>query len=280
MQHEAARPKSPRSLDDEPMSQPMRPSARGQIARNPSSDQKRVRRANQRKVADFNEQGNGASWVPGQVSCRSCGHTGQPRLGDGTGANCARCGSYSVSKTRPGQSTAAVTATIRESNAEWLNPGDSIRTPNGKTQKVNRVRPHETSADHVYVDTDGGTALVKRTDRFQVVPDNNQQQSLPGYGTPGGNSNRLPFDPQSSAGGNSAPSSQCPVCGTKNSLSRSGDHYTCSRCGYREQFGGAGGNAFSDSPQVVRTFSTINRPTQSVIARRAQQVLDQKETHL
>lgn len=290
MEHEAARPKGRSTWDDEPSTQPMRPSARGQIARNPSTDQKRVRRANNRKVAD---------WTPGHVTCSSCGFTGHPVLGDGTGANCARCGSYSVTKTRPAptggtpypdnsrylhqgdyQRSAAKQATVQDANAEWLNPGDTIRVPNGKTQKVQRVRPHESSADHVYVDTDGGTAVVRRTDRFQLVRDNQQQQSLPGYGTPGGNTNALPGDTQTSGGSNEAQSNDCPVCGGKGTLARQGDSYVCSRCGYREKFGGAGGHAFSDSPQTVRTFSTINRPLQSVIARRAQQVLDQKENHL
>lgn len=339
MQHEAARPKGKSSWEDEPSSQPMRPAARGQIARNPSTDQKRVRRAQQRKVAE---------WTPGHVNCSSCGFTGHPVLGDGTSANCARCGSYDVTKTRPGvptggtphpdnsryldqgdyarmasaqpvepqacpdcwgrgqvQSGYALTdeggsdrmrpvhtacptcggagtakvATVLTNSAEWLNPGDEIRIPNGKTQKVVRVRPHETSAHHVYVDTDGGTTVVNRTDKFNVVPRNSQQQSMPGYGIPGGNTNRLPGDPQTS-GDNVAKSTQCPVCGAKDSLTRQGDGYVCQRCGYREQVGGAGGHTFSDSPSVVKTFSTINTPHQSAIARRAQSVLNQKENPL
>lgn len=287
MEHEAARPKGRSTWDDEPSTQPMRPAARGQIARNPSTDQKRVRRANNRKVAD---------WTPGHVTCSSCGYTGHPVLGDGTSANCARCGSYSVSKTRPAPTgaqpapdnarylhqgdygrMAAKTATVRDTQAEWLNPGDQIRTPNGKTQKVLRVRPHEQSAAHVYIDTDSGTAVVRRSDRFQVSPDNNQQQSLPGYGIPGGNTDSLPGETQL-GGTNNATSTECPVCGGHGTLARQGNNFLCSRCGYRESFGGAGGHAFTDSPQTVRTFSTINTPLQSVIARRARQVLDQKET--
>jgi len=264
MQHEAARPKGNRALGDEPMSQPMGARSRGQIARNPSTDQKKVRRSNTiKRVADFNE--SGAAWVPGHVSCSSCGHTGHPVLGDGTGANCARCGSYSVSKTK----TATVLPPTR---AEFLNPGDDVSLPNGKTVKVQRVRPHETSGKHCYVDTDQGTTMVERGSPFQVVPRNNRQQSMPGYGTPDGNTNRLPDE---KGGTNAAPSSKCPVCGTSG-LTRSGDHYMCSRCGYKESFGGAGGNTFSDARSIVRTFSTINGNTQSAIARRAQQVLTQE----
>jgi hypothetical protein len=164
---------------------------------------------------------------------------------------------------------------VLDTNAWKLNPGDQIKTPNGRTQKVVRIRPHETSANHVYVDTDAGTTLAERNDSFQVAPRNSQQQSLPGYGTPGGNSNRLPFDPQSS-GDNSAPTSKCPNCGGPGTLRQAGDHYQCSRCGYQEQFGGAGGAAFSDNPSVVRTFSTINH-FQPALARRAAALLSQED---
>lgn len=340
MQHEAARPKG-RSFDDESFQQPMRPAARGEIARNPSTDQKRVRRENLRKSAD---------WTPGNVKCRACGVEAAPRLGD-TAPECSVCGSYSITKTRPEVSTGGTpypensrhltqddyslagpdqqkrnaakapytdpttgefvgehetrdadgevhrttewfdtdgeardyqkkgpkTATVLDTRAEMLNPGDQIKTPNGRTQKVQRVRPHETSAKHVYVDTDGGTALVERSAGFQVAPKNSQQQSMPGYGTPGGNANQLPFDPQSGNATNSAPSTKCPNCGGPGTLAQKGDKYACSRCGYTEAFGGAGGNAFSDASSVVRTFSTINSGTQSVVARRAAALLNQEE---
>lgn len=338
MQHEAARPKGG-SFEDAPHSQPMRPAARGQIARNPSSDQKRVRRANTlRRSAD---------WTPGEVKCRTCGYQGGPMMSGGaTGPECSHCGSYEVSKVRPEHTGGeaypensrylnqgdysrqaakdpnayldnicpgcggpanhrnpegtcnscmpevrrlmderedddryreAKVATVLDTRAEMLNPGDQIRNPNGRTQKVVRVRPHETSAKHVYVDTDGGTAVVERSAGFQVVPKNSQQQSLPGYGTPGGNANHLPFDPQSGNASNAAPSTQCPNCQGHGTLARQGDHYTCSRCGYREQFGGAGGHAFSDASSVVRTFSTINGSTMSAVARRAAAVANQEE---
>lgn len=241
-----------------------------------------------------------ADWTPGHVKCNSCGVEAPPRLGD-TGPECSVCSSYSVTKTRPEVSTGGTPypensrylhqgdygltgpeqvqrhATVLDTRAEMLNPGDQIKSPNGRTQKVTRVRPHETSAKHVYVDTDGGTALVERSAGFQVAPKNSQQQSLPGYGTPGGNANHLPFDPQSGNATNAAPSTKCPNCGGPGTLAQKGDHYSCTRCGYQENFGGAGGNAFSDASSVVRTFSTINSGTQSVVARRAAALLNQEE---
>lgn len=424
MHTDAARLKG-QSDSDQPYTQPMRPAARGQIARNPSTDQKRQRRQQMRKSAE---------WTPGHMSCSSCGYTGHPRLGD-TGAECAHCGSYSVKSTKPnvpadynsryltpqesaatqpqhslvaakedacpdcgstnlswqshptqdrdafrcndcarvgednevgvhytagarfdqcgycgienasvkdglcpaheshrndgwdgyGQSgsdedtwnpkaaypprqaargdkcrmcsntvddsgalcdpcrvknerakRAAKTATVLDTRAEMLNPNDQLQMPNGRTQKVLRVRPHETDGHHVYVDTDGGTTLVERGAAFKVVPKNSQQQSLPGYGVPGGNSNHLPGDVQN-GGDNSAPSSKCPNCGGPGTLARQGDHYSCSRCGYKEKFGGAGNHAFSDNSSVVRTFSTINSPFQSAVARRATALLNQSE---
>lgn len=244
----------------------------------------------QRKVAEA---------TPGHVSCDSCGHVGHPVLGDGTASNCGRCGSYSISNSIPvGQHGDAAApaktkptpislsgrkqATVLSADAWRLNPGDSIQTPNGRTMKVQRVRPHETSPHHVYIDTDGGTTVAQRTDRYTVVPHNSQQQATPGYGTPGGNTNTLPFDPQAS-GGSNAPakgSNQCPSCKGNGTLARQGDHYTCSKCGYKESFGGAGGNAFSDSPrqvQVRSSYTTVNSPGMSVIARRARAVLAQEE---
>lgn len=353
MDRQAARPKGKKTLDDEPVIEPMRATRQGEIRRNPSNDQVKQRHQQQR-------QRKTAEWTPGHVSCQSCGHIGHPVLGDATAPNCAACGSYSISSTKPKQSemsepgahvdnrtqkqpsfvatrktagddedradeifsrehTSAehlwadpdsvysdqtcpgckvnpdktkirrrVQATILNTDAWRLNPGDNVRMPNGRTMKVHRIRPHETSNAHVYVDTDSGTSLSGRYDPFEVVHSNAQQQSLPGYGTPGGNSNKLPFDPQSSHGTNAAPDTsaapgaqtQCPACKKKGTLQRQGDHYTCSSCGYRETFGGAGGRAFSDAPRRVitsRQYSTINTSGMSAIARRAREVLAQEE---
>lgn len=174
--------------------------------------------------------------------------------------------------------------------AERLSPGDQIQLPNGKTQQVLRVRRHETSSNHVYVDTDGGTVPVERRQPFTVVPHNSQQQSSPGYGVPGANSNAHPFSGHGGPGGsNQANSTQCPNCRGNGTLARKGDHYACSRCGYVERFGGAGGLAFSDQKSQVtnlprstqprvNSFATVNGPLTSAIARRAREVLEQEES--
>jgi predicted RNA-binding Zn-ribbon protein involved in translation (DUF1610 family) len=180
----------------------------------------------------------------------------------------------------PNMTTASrKTATQFDTRADKLNPGQHIRTPTGGTTQVRRVRNHESSGKHVYVDTDLGTTVVPREDAFEVVPQNARQQESPGYGTPGGNSNTLPFDPHGPGGSNTSTSSSCPVCGTSGSLRRSGDHYTCSKCGYQENFGGPADKNYSSSTQVIRTFTNKNnnRRTASVIAQRARQVLDLEE---
>jgi ribosomal protein L37AE/L43A len=443
MQHEAAQPKGNRAPGDQPTSQPMHATTQGEVRRNPSSDQLRQRRQNQRqrKVAE-------TEMTPGHVSCESCGHVGHPVLGDGTASNCANCGSYSVSnpvvvggegfhtwdsapaKAKPlavsgnyvdrdGNTVWGVdgdangdnsklptkfelsnaqsqkrsddfrqkhleearqenenmrlrqqqqyyepaheerpfdqqrydrqqasyehfkqfnetkqqnkrnkeiakqraleatpqeqtpkddgrlqrwwnsgkspkTATILNTDAWRLNPGDNITMPNGRTMKVQRVRPHETNNHMVYVDTDGGTTLAERAQRFQVRPHNSQQQSSPGYGTPGGNTDKIHGE-EDVKGNNEMPhspskeSNQCPSCRSKGTLQRQGDHYTCSKCGYRESFGGAGGHAFTDSPRQViprgqelhnrreAQYSTINTSGISAIARRARALLAQEE---
>lgn len=289
MEHQGARPKGTRAQGDQPTSQPMRATRQGEIRRNPSTDQLKARRSNQRKVA-----------LPqGHVSCDSCGKSGPPVLGEGTASNCGSCGSYNISHSipvgehgdaasyaKPTKMTGAKTATTLNTDAWRLNPGDAIRHPSGRTMKVQRVRQHETSAHHVYVDTDGGTTLSKRTDRYEVVPHNSQQQSSPGYGTPGGNTNKMPGNPQGSGGNNQAPGkTKCPSCGGNGTLRRQGDHYTCSKCGYQESFGGAGGKgnagqAFTDAPRQIQTgssYSTVNSSGLSAIARRARAVLAQEE---
>jgi hypothetical protein len=167
-----------------------------------------------------------------------------------------------------------------DTQADKLNPGDMIRTPTGQSVKVLRMRNHETSPGHVYMDTDQGTSVVRRKSPVQVVPFNSQQQQLPGYGTPGGNTNSLPMekgDSQHGPGGSNAISpgdNDCPVCGGKGTLHRQGSNYVCSKCGYRENVGGAGQAPnsfnFTDMPQQLRGTSSLK----SAIARRAQEVLE------
>jgi hypothetical protein len=208
--------------------------------------------------------------------CKACNGHGK----DFTNQSCQRCGGSG--KVR----VASKTATMIDTFADKLNPGDSVRLPNGKTQRITRVRKHETSGSHVYVDTDGGTALVKRNQGFSVVPVNNTQQHLPGYGTPGGNSNSIPWDKQT--GGDNTPGgapgaghgvTQCPNCSGVGSLKREGDHFKCARCGYRENFGGAGGATYTDQTHRIQNFSSrINERPMSAIARRASEMLMLNQT--
>jgi len=170
-------------------------------------------------------------------------------------------------------------ATQFDTQADRLNPGDQIRTPTGQTVKVLRMRNHETSGNHVYMDTDQGTSVVRRKSPVSIVPHNSQQQELPGYGTPGGNTNQLPMDAgnvgpskQTPGGSNAPKNADCPVCGGKGTLHRQGQNYVCSKCGYRENFGAAGpgeGYNFTDMTQQLRGQSSL-----SAIARRAQEVLE------
>ena len=370
MQHEAARPKGNRAPGDQPTSQPMHATRQGEVRRNPSTDQKKARRENQRKVAVYGDEDgwqratyqeqygrdpdegwcghcdsdqhstlnhrhdpdyegmgpDAARWSPDHNASRKvavvnpapmnpnrerCPSTdrwdGSCMFSEGHDWTCEYLGGDEDSRAEhafeePGPDAArwkpehnasqrkAVMsqrkiATQFDTQAWKLNPGDNVRMPNGRTMKVNRVRPHETSGHHVYVDTDGGTAQVGRNDAFHVVHKNQQQQSLPGYGTPGGNTNRLPFDPQTNNEGGPKSDNQggkdCPSCGSKGSMQRQGDKYVCSRCGFSQTFGGAGGHSFTDQPhqlQNTSSYSTINTSGMSAIARRAHAVLDQKET--
>lgn len=216
-----------------------------------------------------------------KTACRGCACSMITASNDPI-PTCQACKSQEFTK----QATQFQTNVATADGRMLLQRGDSIRTPTGQTMKVNDVRRHETSKDHYYLDTDAGTTVVPYSTAFEVVPSNQRQQPLPGFGTPGGNSNELPFSggegtnsPVPSKRGpgvsNSAPSSDCPVCGGKNTLHQQGDKYACSRCGYQENFiggGPGGGMSFSDSPQTIRQ-STLD--TRSVVARRASNVANQ-----
>lgn len=233
----------------------------------------------------------------GDRSCSACGHTGSPTMGD-TGPVCRRCGSYSLQRAqhKPSEadSTAAPSyqyrntsdyvrtaerkvATQIETNVAsadgrvLLNPGDAIRMPNGLTVNVKNVRRHETSLDHYYVDTDAGTTVVPYSTKFQVVPSNSRQLSLPDYGTPGGNFNYLPGNPQHNESSNAiGHDEECPSCGRKGTMSMHNDKYTCSVCGYGASRRGE--NEFSDNNQVIKNWSARKTPT-TAIAKRAAIVL-------
>lgn len=213
--------------------------------------------------------------------CEACGQVGPAVLGD-TGPTCTRCGSYSLKPAphrQPARAAyAAKQATRMDTNVATsdgrilINSGDQIKTPTGQALTVKDVRRHETSRDHYYIDTDAGTTLVPWTTNFTLVPNNQSQQFLPGSGVPGGNSNAIPGLEQPA--GNEAPN-VCPACGQKGSLTRQGQTYKCSRCGYSDKNVGGDMN-FSDSSQMYGPGQRVRR-TSSAIAHRARQVLDQEE---
>lgn len=310
MQHESAKGKA-QAAEDKPQREPMRGST-SSIRRNPSTDQKKVRRSMTKKAERGSCVGCGTPMVvPKNTRSPKC-----PTCVDGD-----RQEAYENSQDSPfdqyasapsparktydpdevfdqKRSSLSAEATQFETRADRLNPGDSIRTPTGQTLKVKKVRNHESSGRHVYIETDQGTHLEDRTRQFQVVPDNQRQQEIPGYGTPGANSNRLPFDPHGPGGSNQAQSTNCPVCGAHGSLRRQGDHYSCVRCGYAENVGagsavdptGGASNA-TTSPTTLKAFDqdqgsrrvfTSLQPRDwrqgSAIAQRARNVLDSEET--
>ena len=251
MDYQAATPKS-RSLEDAPVTEPMGASSRGINRRRPDQDQKRIRR-------EFNRTRRTATLI---VACRTCAYRGAAGNGD-LGPACACCSSYAIN----------TIATVMDTQAWQLNPGDSIRMPDGGTAKVTgRPRPHETSPNnHLYVDTDRGTTLVRRNDPFQVVPYNSLQQVMPGLGTPDANGNRLPMGTPGMSP-SSAPPSECPHCGNHR-MQRQGDRYACSRCGntVSASTSGANGYQFTDHRTVVRNFASV---TKSAVAARAAALLN------
>lgn len=96
------------------------------------------------------------------------------------------------------------------------NGGDMMRTPQGQTVRILKVRPHETEQGKVYVDTDMGTSIMNRGTDVELVPHNVQQQELPGSGIPGGNVGHLPGAGRGSGGeGSTGQAPHCPVDGAK-----------------------------------------------------------------
>lgn len=301
MQHEAARPKGDRAAQDAPHQEPMKGN-QPSIRRNPSTDQKKVRRQMQRSAS---LTACAACAGPSTGSCRACGCTvvtagawdaplnGERDFGtcracqghgrDYTNQVCKECGGTGEKRTASVERR-QVEATVLDGIDAWrLNPGDQLVTPTGQTMKVHRIRQHEQSAGHVYVDTDQGTTLVTRDTKFQTSPSNTRQQELPGFGTPGANTNKLPFSGHGGPAGasNQMTSNACPNCGAKGALVRQGDKYVCSRCGYQTNIGGPGGQSFSDSTtqsiQPGRRAASLSPQFTTAIARRAHEVLTSQE---
>jgi ribosomal protein S27AE len=270
------------------------------ISRSPSTDQKKVRRSMQQKTADvvplFDEDGiTTIASRPGYAAGREEGLVfGDSFIScDGTHPWNAiptlrtRIAAHHMPESLPIDAAGAFiagfaqgvhdahTATLLDISADRLQPGDSILGPTGQTMRVKRVRNHETSNKHVYVDTDGGTTMVERAHNFKIAPHNTTQQETPGFGIPGANTNSQPFS-RDHGQSNQVSSQTCPNCGATGSMTRRGGTYVCSRCGYHEQTGplGEGANLL-DSERVIKSFSSLDRPT--AIASRARAVLNPLE---
>jgi ribosomal protein S27AE/preprotein translocase subunit YajC len=274
------------------------------IARSPSSDQKKVRRQMAQKTAGAGEMGEVIDLVPGLTTIASrpgysAGYERGQRFADSfissdavhpwnamptlrtriaahhmpQGLRTEAAGAFIAGFVEGVQQ--ARTATVLKTHVERLQPGDAIVTPTGQTVKVKKVRNHETQGDHVYLDTDAGTSLVKRQTEFSISPHNTIQQEVPGFGVPGANTNANPYG-RDHGQTNQVSSGDCPNCGAKGSMSRRGGTYVCSRCGYHEQTGPLGPDAtLMDSDRVIKTFTSLDR--KSAIARRAHEVLNPLE---
>jgi hypothetical protein len=188
------------------------------------------------------------------------------------------------------------TATVLNTQVERLNKGDQVRTPTGQTMEVKGIRPHETDATKMYLDTDSGTSVVDRGLNFQVVPKNSQQQELPDIGNPmGGNSAQTPGaghgpgGPAPTPGKSPVANTPCPNCHTTGSLHLRSGNYMCTVCGFTIAAGGTpGGLMFSNQPRGFtpqrRAPGTVpqahvwaskysTHDGESQMARRARQVL-------
>lgn len=171
-------------------------------------------------------------------------------------------------------------ATVLDTQAWKLNPGDQILLSNGQTTKVRRIRQHETSpSTHVYVDTDAGTTVAHREKNFRLAPANTRQQMMPGYGTPGGNSNSLPWQNPSTNAGSSASTQKCPNCG--HVMVRRGSNFVCTNCGHTTSQAGGSGVNFSSVPRILdprhsKKYSTVNQSHLSVVATVAAAMADKE----
>lgn len=181
-----------RYQDDAPATEPMRAQRRERTK--PSREDLSVRRRLERSQES-------ARVRTATLQCLACGCQGR---GAAQGSRCPACGSLAVQATR------------LPTQIERANPGDSMRTPQGQTVRVVKIRPHETENDSVYVDTDMGTSVMKRGTDVELVPYNSQQQELPNSGNPNGNVGRLPGSGRGSGGeGMTGKAPTCPVDGAR-----------------------------------------------------------------
>lgn len=141
---------------------------------------------------------------------------------------------------------ASRTATILNTQVERLNKGDQVRTPTGQSSTVKGIRPHETDATKIYLDTDQGTSVVNKGVDFQIIPHNSQQQELPDIGNPmnSGNAAQVPGAGKGAGGPTTpgaGPPTVCPNCGNSNTMRMHGGNYICSVCGFTISAGGSPG---------------------------------------
>lgn len=145
-----------------------------------------------------------------------------------------------MNKSREDRSRSRRHATILNTSVERVNPGDEIRTPEGNTTKVLNIRRHEYRADYVYLDTELGTIVVKRGTPVQVIVGNASQQFVPEPGHPWGNTDTIPMAGKGPSGVGEPLrnfSTDCPVCGQKNTLYLTGHNWRCRHCGFELKAG-------------------------------------------
>lgn len=239
----AAKPKGLRASDDQPSTVPMRP--REVVQKNPTTDQKRVRRQMARQQRTAAGDGDvvtqvGKEW---RALCSSCPPGNKWFTAKRTEDEARRA--LAMHNQRKHSKQAALhLATEIPSSADKLRPGDVIRGPNNSTVTVKQVRNHKADSSKVLVDTEAGTLVVPRTQNFTLVPVNNRQREVPDQGPVAGSPvGDLPMggrgqqDPSQGHQGDS-----CPVCGARMQLRRANGSalYVCPRDGYSVQANGIG----------------------------------------
>jgi len=239
VQQEAARPKKLRVQDQESTTQESMLGSQPSVRRNPSTDQKKTRRQMQRAQ---------------KTACAACQ---RPSAGP-----CDTCGC-----------TLVVQATVLPTNAEGLQQGHVLRLPSGQRVKVKSLRPHENSRDHMYLDTDIGTAVVHRKAPFNVMTGDAASRGVP-FKQPGNRETPGNFNTElgESTDRQQAPAAagKCPNCG-KGPLVNHGGKMRCRNCGYAS----SGGDSDFGEPGYRRpATSAYQHDGRSAIARRAQSLVE------
>jgi hypothetical protein len=212
------------------------------------------------------------------LDCEACGHMSRT-----ASSRCRACGSLALK-----------TATVLMTQIERANPGDQMRTPQGQSVHVKKIRPHETDNTKVYVDTDLGTAVMSRGTEVNLTQ-GERQQELPNSGNPSGNAGMLPGagrtpTGEGDAGGGGYAAPRCPRDGTK--MVQRGNTWICPIDNTTAPLSSAPagmqptnretGQILTRSPgrkppqtHLWATYHTAGQPP--AIVRRARQVLDTME---